>query len=272
MPVQQYFGRAVSVRIGLPGLFGKAYTDLRTTFSVERNTKRDPNKAKISIYNMDSVSRGLAQQTGSVILLSAGYGLFPGLLFAGDISKRGLKIEKEGPDIITTIEAGDGEIAHKDVRFIQSFGPGTPNSTILPLLLGVMVLGLAPAEPLIPLIYQNGVTFMGTAADALDRLVKDVGQGWSIQDGLVQILSPGGVRADGAVLLTSETGMIGSPVRTKDGMNFKTLLNGTIKPGSFLQVVAQDVSGFYKAHKVKHDGDTHGGSWYTEIEAKEIKP
>ena len=268
----QYFGRAVDIKIGLPGLFGRGYTDLRTSFSVERTTKRDPNKAKVVLYNMDSVSRGLAQQTGSVLLVSAGYEPIPGLLFSGDITKRGIKVERRGPDIITTIEAGDGELAHRDVRFLQSFGPGTPNSVILAAILTTMSLGVAPGEPLLPLAYQNGVSFFGTAADALDRLVRDVGQEWSIQDSLVQILSPRGTRLDGAVLLTSETGLLGTPVRTKDGLNLKSLLNSSIRPGSFLQVITLDVQGFYKASKIKHTGDTHTNTWFTAIEAKEIKP
>jgi hypothetical protein len=204
-----------------------------------------------------------------VVQLFAGYGPIPSLLFSGTIAKRGVVAEKSGPDRIVTIEAGDGELAFTSTRHDRNYG-STTNQTILASILKDMGLGLAPGDPLVPLVYPLGISFVGPAQDALDRICGDVGQSYSIQDGNVQILAAGSTRQEAAVLLTSDTGLIGSPAQSDDGVNLQSLLNGQVIPGGLLSVGSESVTGFFRADTVTHRGDTHGGDWMTEIEATPI--
>lgn len=267
MALSLYFDRKIDVRIGPPGGLGRSWSDVRVEFSVERSLRKDPNTASISLYNLDSVSVGIIQTTGAVVQLLAGYGSLPFLLFSGDIARRGVTVERSGTDRIVTIEAGDGELAFTEARFNWHFEAGTPNATILSTILSTLGLGIAPGDPLPPYVYPLPLTFTGRASEALDRLCRDVGVSYSIQDGNVQILLPGSGRKGVAPLISPETGLVASPSQTDDGANFRCLLNGNIKPGSFVSLISETLSGFYKAEKVTHRGDTHGGDWTTEVEA-----
>ena len=269
------FGRVVQVVIGPAAMLGVAITDLHVQFSVKRSLKKSANTATISLWNVGQAVAALLEQTGCVVTLSAGYGFIPPpLLFRGDIVKSGLKVERRGPDVVTTIEAGDAENALTEARFDQSFAAGTPNSVILSAILATMGCGLAPGDPLPPFVYPDPQPFSGLASRALASLCQDVGCEYSIQDGNVQILAWFSTRKDEAVLVSSLTGMIGSPSKTKgkgkSGASLSMLLNPSVKPGSVLSLAALDLQGFFRADSVEHRGDNRSGEWVTKVEASAL--
>lgn len=264
-----FFDRSYSLRIGPSGLPGREWTDLRVTFSVERSTGGKPNKAKVELTNPDKVSMRIIQATGAKLILHAGYGPFPSLIFDGDISPRGVVVEKTGPDRVVSIEAGDGEFAWATARFDYHFVGGS-NQAILARLLSVTGWGLAPGDPLPPVVYSNGVSFFGPARKAIKTLAEDAGVEFSIQDGNVLFLLPGSTTKDGVVVLSPETGLIGSPKVSKKGLNVESLLNPGIRPGRLLSVVSETATGFYRARKVTHAGDSEGSEWTTSCECTEV--
>lgn len=270
----QLFNRVVEVRIGIASQgvftgFATLFKDRRISFSVERSNRRPPNTCSISIYNLDQTSRSVCE-TANFVQLFAGYGEVGSLIFQGDIARRGVTTERNGADLVTTIEGGDGELTYTESRFDRSYSPGTPNSLILTDILTQMGLGLAPGVALPPLTYGTGVTFYGWAADALEQICSDVGLSYSIQDGNVQILGEATTRADTAVLLSSATGLIGSPQQTDDGISVEALLNPSIIPGRVLLLQTPRISGFYKAGKTKHQGDNYNGPFSTSTECTRI--
>jgi hypothetical protein len=264
------FGRIASVTIGPPGGIGRTWSDLRITFSVERNSRSKPNQATVTLYDLDPISRSIVETTGAFVTLLAGYGVIPGLIFRGDISKRGVIVSRSGPNRTVKIEAGDGELAWTSARLDTSFGPGTPNSTILAAILVAMGLGIGPGVPLPPVVYGSGVTFFGLANLALLRITSDAGVMFSIQDGLLVLLDPLSTTTETAALLSPATGLIGAPTATKNGINARSLLDPQMRPGRFISLLSETYQGFYKAVKVKHVGDTHGSDWTTSIEAKPV--
>jgi len=273
--VFEFFDRAVDIRIGIPanpqGTFpgaGRSWTQLRTEFEVSRSLGKDPNTAKVKLYNPDEVSIGLIQATGSFLQVFAGYGLIPSQIFSGNIAKRGVTIEKRDTDKIVSIEAGDGELAYTSVPFNWHYSAGTEVNVILSNLILALGVGLGPGSPVLPpRVLLNDVTYYGRAVDALNELVTDAGGTWSIQDGNLEILLGDAPTSDLAVSLTPATGLIGSPKRTDDGVTLQSLLHTGIKPGKIINVVSFQVTGFYKAKVVKHRGDTHVNRWQTEVEA-----
>lgn len=273
------FDRAVELRIGQPadplgvvmGL-GRSWTDLRVEFSVTRTTGRKPNTASIKLYNPDQVSVGIIQATGAMVQLLAGYKPLPSLIFTGNVAKRGITVEKNGTERIVVIEAGDGELSYTNARFDWHFNAGTDNNTILASLIAAMGLGLGPGSPVLPpKVYNTDVTFFGSAVRALTELCSDVGADYSIQDGNLEILLGGLPTSELAVLLSPQTGLLGSPARTDDGINLTSLLNPLIKPGKPVSVTSRDFIGFVKPKVVKHTGDTRGSAWQTEVEAVPIE-
>lgn len=81
----------------------------RITFDIEKDDGSNPNKAKISIYNLNEDSRNFIEQDKTALILQVGYGDNLSVLFFGDLAKNGVTNKRVGPDIITTLEAGDSE-------------------------------------------------------------------------------------------------------------------------------------------------------------------
>jgi hypothetical protein len=270
-----FFDRMGELRVGIPANpqgtimgVGRGWTDLRLEFEVTRSLGKEPNTASIKLFNPDEVSIGLIQGTGAFVQLLAGYFPLPSMIFSGNIARRGVNVEKDGVDKIITIEAGDGELSYVESSFNWHYSAGTPVNLVLTNLLVSLGVGLGPGSPVLPpRILPNDVSYFGRAVDVLDELVTDAGGTWSIQDGNLEILLEDAPTAELAVSLTPETGLIGTPTRTDDGVTIESLLHPGIKPGKPLNVLSFQTVGFFKPKVVKHRGDTHGGDWRTEVEA-----
>lgn len=263
------FDRKVEVRIGPPGGLGRAWSDLRIAFSVERTSAAEPNTAEIQLYNLSDDSIGFIESGGNYVQLLAGYGS-PSLIFSGDVPKRGVKTEWSGNDRITTIEAGDGELAIDESVFNWSFDAGATNHQILERIISEMGVGVGTLDVLPLQTFASGMVFMGRARDALQRVVSKAGASWSIQDGALQILLAGNATPETAVLLSPDSGMVGSPTRTDSGIEAVSLMQPGLRPGRLVQIQSRVITGLYRCRKVTHAGDTHGGDFTSSVEAKEV--
>jgi hypothetical protein len=130
----------------------------------------------------------------------------------------------------------------------------------------------------IPDTFASGYAMQGNAGEELTRLLAPYEKSWSIQDGRLEILGFTETLQEETVLLSPETGLIGTPELgspLKKGkpspMKMKSLLNGKIRCGGRILLNSKNVSGVYKCTSVTHTGDTHGGDWQTEIEAFPIQ-
>ncbi|ECY4789739.1 hypothetical protein AVB78_23875, partial [Salmonella enterica subsp. enterica serovar Vitkin] len=112
---------------------------------------------------------------------------------------------------------------------------------------------------------------------------------WSIQDGKVIMVPETSYMPGEIPVITSETGMVGLPEQTQNGITIKMLLNPSVKIGRLIwidnasvqryeyslnvgqqaqnerieqQAKLQD-DGFYYVMIAEHDGDTWGNDWYT---------
>lgn len=259
---------------------GKTIENLRIKFTVKKTPKSAPNDSQISIYNANQETRTLVESKNCQLVLSAGYvgiaeasllGQVFGsknveVIFKGSVKK--YEHTKEGPDIITKLEAGDGQIAYTSKTFDKGYPPDTK------LTLPFKDLGEALALPkgsqiAIPdKTIGNGLTLSGPVREHLDMLCRRYGLEWSIQDEALQIVESGKFTTDGIVLLDSTTGLIGSPSKTKDGVEFTSLLQPTIRPGKRVQLKSKFINGIFTCRNVTHDGDSNQGDFLTKVEAK----
>jgi len=255
--------------VGPAGAPGIMWSDLYIKFSVEKSKGKNPNKAKVELYNLSPASLQLLEMPNLVLRLFAGESV-PSLLFQGDIGKRGIKTVITAPDQVTTIECGDARKATREASFTRSYPAGTPHTLILAdlsatlALQGVVVGYVDPT--LEPVTYAGGVTFCGKARTALDQLASDLGGEWSIQDGVLNLVSSGSPLPGAAVVISSLSGMRGSPERTNKGISVTTKLCPQIGCGKIVSVVSKLVTGFYRVTKVSHEGDSRGMSWDTKLE------
>jgi hypothetical protein len=122
--------------------------------------------------------------------------------------------------------------------------------------------------------FGKGTLLFGNAARALDDFCRSADLEWSIQDGVLQILDRGKALESQAVLLSANTGLIGSPTVDHKGIvTFKALIQPDLVPG---HKVAFDTRNFkvsqgYRIQECEYTGDTLGSPtspWFCEGKAK----
>ncbi len=279
------YKRKAVVTISSPGagsFFGPDFNqlqieDLRVQFEITKSLKKEPNTGNIVITNLAERTRSNLQEKGLRIRLEAGYEAESKRLFSGDI--RHVKSISEGSDWITTIELGDGERGYRHGRVNRTFRKGATVADAIRDVAAAMNLSL-PASvsgPELQAQFAAGVSLFGPASSELTRLLAPYGFDWSIQDGQLQILATGATRAQEAILISQDTGMIGTPEfgspekrRKKPILMVRSLLNADIVPGGRILLQSSLINGLFKTLKASHAGDTHGGEWTTKIEATKV--
>lgn len=274
----ELFGRESQITIGNLELTGH-----RAVFSIVKTLEPEPNSCDLTVYNLNPSQRAELQELqpkkgatrGIPVRIEAGYKEGKSLLWLGDL--RTVSSVTDGPNWVTRLSSGDGEKATKNSRIAVPYGPRTDVGTALRAMvrhLGVDEGNVAQVAAQIRLgkagkLFTSGKVLRGPVARVISDFAESADLEWSIQDGAIQFLDRGQVRAGTAVLLSKETGLVGSPSVDNEGiLTAQSLMIPDIKPGVLVVVKSKHVSGNYRAELVQWDGDTRGGDWYCTIEGK----
>lgn len=275
-------------------------TKLDVAFRVTKTLKKEPNTCELTIYNLNKEHRDqLAQIEAPVVKIKASYkgrgsagtaalaavdsllgnsnSTEAGLIFLGDV--RDVSSRFDPPDWVTTLESGDGEKKKRGSRINKSFAKGTSLKTVMGEAAKALGVGLGNIDKKAlsaKLLgaggeFLNGVTLSGPASKELDRVIKSAGLEWSVQDGVLQILEPGKPLEDISVVLSSSTGLIGSPTIGNDGVvRMTALINSDIVPGRQLELDSATIKARCRAERCEYTGTNYDMDFYVNIEAKEL--
>jgi hypothetical protein len=144
-------------------------------------------------------------------------------------------------------------------------------------------------------VLPRGKVMFGLARKYMNHLTDTQGATWSIDpSGKVQIISYNDVLPGQAVVINAQTGMVGIPEATQQGVEVGCLLNPNIKTGQQIQLDNASINtttnrsnigfpaysdfeffastsddGIYRALVVEHEGDSRGegADWLTKITA-----
>lgn len=246
----------------------------RINFEVSQDASGNANKGKIKVYNLSEESRTFLEKKNLVCFLRVGYessGL--STLFFGDIDeKNGIHVERSGPDIITTIEAGDAEKTIRETNIQIGLAKGAKNTQIIDQAAKKLLVSTAFKTTIKSITYQNGFSYSGSVKKLLNELGTQAGFQWSVQNGELLILGPKETDKQEAVFVSKETGLIGFPTKTQDKVEFISLLNPKIRPGRAVrlesQIFLKDSGANVKVEKTTFTGDTHEGLWQVKVEGK----
>lgn len=299
------FNRTAELIIGPEVGVGKRFTDLRFSFDITKSSSKTPNKCTLRIWNASAESRAEMEVVGNLAILRAGYVGDVGAIqiFAGHVTM--CSSSKEGVDWVTELEILDGFLEFRDSKVSISFGAGV--TTLQALGIVATKFGLPLRElpnDITDKQYTSGFAFVGRVRDAMDKICDHMGAEWSIQGREIQVVKKGGAYQTIAHVLSSETGMVGSPMPEsktmtekaaskvgittnqpgvhsavgykKDGSTqeilhvlgykVKSLLQPLIEPGGFIQVKSLILKGeFFRVESLQHSGDTHSGDWHTTL-------
>lgn len=266
------FDRVCSVTVG-----DVRITDLRMRFSVKRTIFREPNTIELVITNLSAVSRAALQVARVPVTVEAGYQGTSRVLFVG--TARRIEHRKTGVDWETKLQSGDGELQLKGARVNTTLAPGASFQDAVRAVASSMGVAMGNLTEKLKgqdlagafASFSGGVALHGSAAMQLDRLLDTAGYGWSIQDGVLQLLRDDETTSDEAVLLSPQTGLVGTPEfgewRT---VLARSLLQPDLRPGRRVQMESDAVTGLFRVQAVTHRGDTHGADWYSDVELKRL--
>lgn len=267
--MSRLFGRDVRVTVLPSGREGVEIRGLRMEFDVEKTSTSAPNSLNLKIYNLSDKTVSSINRRDYSLRLEAGYQESIALLYAGDVQT--VIDEWQPPDRLTTLECGDGHSVLRTSTLFESFAAGTSARTIFERVANAMNVPLGEVRGVDDRQYVSGFSAAGSARTVLDTLCRRLKVRWSILDGVLVVLPLGEATREEIVVLSPDTGLIGSPERTDEGLRFRSLLNPKLNPGRRVRIESRSLTGEVVARKVRHSGDTHGDKWETEVESGDLR-
>lgn len=296
---QQYLRKCTLIVYGT-NLNGLDLSQLRIKFSVKQSDSQNPNVADIRVYNVSDETAlsmlinlnppsGISFSTPGRVVLQAGYESNFGVIFQGNI-KQIILGRESATDTFVDIVAGDGHLAYNYAIVNQTLAAGSTQddqiaAAATPMNKYGTTLGYVSTKQLNKL--PRGKTMYGNARNYMRSVSQNTGQTWSIQNEKITFIKKTSYKPGTAVVLTSKTGLIGTPQQTNEGINVKCLLNPNIQVGGRINIAEATVQDFkinqsnvnspaniappltqdgnYYVLVLSQTGDTRGVEWYTEI-------
>jgi hypothetical protein len=286
-------------RIVFPQLNITFENNLHIGFSVEKDTTKESNKAKLEIYNLSEATRKKVESADTEVEIYAGYERAGGaiLAFKGTVTYGFTR--DAGTDCITTLDLADGTVALRDSYCSLSYAPGTSAKTIIQRCANEMGVPVVYGEDVGELeSYKNGFSFIGQAKDGLTEICNALGLSWSIQNNILNIILAGGTSTNRGLVFSPQSGLVGVPERIvqaeyksnksnpkkkqkekdkkeeprkKAGWRINTLLVPSVNPADMVKVESKFITGWFRVEKVGHRGDYNGTNWGSTMELIEVQ-
>jgi hypothetical protein len=294
VPPQQQFIRKVGLVVSA-GSSGLDLSNMRIEFKTfQADLPSTPNYATIKVYNLSDATAKSVQKEFTAVRLQAGYeGGSYGVIFNGTIKmvRRG----RDNPtDTYLEILAADGDVARNFGVVNTTLAAGATLKDQIAAVTKALGLPTSYVPPdITPAALSRGKVLYGMARDRMNDIADSSSATWSIQGGQVQIVPLTSYIPGTAVVLNSNSGMIGLPEQTEDGIKVKTLINPRIKIGALVQINNKSIQGaflggqnlfaqgrlenlpnllpkvtwdgFYRVYVCEHEGDTRGQPWYSNL-------
>ena len=264
---------------------------LRVSFSIVQSLAWSTNTATIKVWNLSQDHRNLIKDYGDEVTLYANYSntgdpkaKASEVLFIGNTTAVSHIFDQ--PEIITVLECGDGEFYVNQSRVSLSYAAGTPARIIINAIASQMGIDLKPLPDVDNLQYRQGFKSIGMGKDALTDVCNKLGLQWSVQNNELQVIPLNGVFKGPTIQVNEATGMQGIPQRFTNrrldlyrsiyepntGYKVSVALNPLILPGSKIDLSSTHLNfrGPYRVENVRHDGDTYGPIWSSNLECTEL--
>lgn len=227
-------------------------------FDITRNSLISLNESTIRIFNLSPKNRNLIRKDRTDygdqrnLILRAGYGTNLPIIFKGNITQAWSV--RESVDFITTIQSFDGGFAAANAIMNSQFPAGTSQITILETAIkslpGVSVGAIGAFPGSIP--RANAYT-----GSTMGFLNEQTNGGFFIDNGRGFVLSDSECIEGELKVLSSASGLLGTPVREQAFLNFEVLFEPRLVVGQRIKLDSITGSNFnseYKVISVKHQG------------------
>lgn len=257
---------------------GDGSRDLMVEFDVLKGQSSVPNEATIKIYNLSESQRNsLGKELDDITLVGGYLNANQGIIFKGNI--RDIEHTREGPDIISTLKAGDGDKVVRNSTIAKSYEKNTKPSKVIQDILDAMGKeGASQGQMKLPdnmPDFKRPYAAIGSCKRELDLLGRSFGFYWSIQNGSTEIVA-GDSNLGGSITIDAYSGMINVPTITDDGVKVAVMLNPAIAPNLQLTIKSQvlemnSAGGEYTITGCRYYGNNRTGVMAVHIEGKSMQ-
>lgn len=261
------FGREILLKIGNEDE-SLTYSNLRITFNVTKTISSEPNTGEITIYNLNQNTRNLitTKYYQHVELYICYREDDFRLIFKGDVIS--INNSQSDLDIITHLKCADGFKAYTDKTIVKTLSSGQSDIVVVNEALASFNIQAATIDLPQNTILPRGKVLFCDAREAVSKVAINNRADWSIQDGQLAIIPKNtALRNDEGYIISSATGMIGSPEKNDDGLEVTTLCNPYFKIGGLIRIESQitEYNGNYKIKSIQHEGDLMGSDWKSKL-------
>lgn len=235
-------------------------------FQVERKSLASSQTATFRIHQLAEKTRNLLYKDRYAfndyrgIQFRAGYDdIGAPLIFNGAIYQA--YSERIGTDMVTTIECYDGGYAMANGVSLITIGSGSTFKEILKKLNGD--LPFISKNPIIgdfPNKTSRGSTYVGNTWQYLLQVSNGLA---TIDNGQLKVLNPNEVFDGELPVITSESGLLGSPKRSEQQIEFTMLFEPRLTVGQILELSSSTNEIFNGLYKVT--GFTHSGTMSSAV-------
>lgn len=263
------FGRQVIVQIGRAGQQGRSIQGLRTSAKCKHSPQRSSSSATIQIYNPAPETIALLEPSDAVVRLLAGYDV-PRQIWLGTPVKGGVRVERQGPTRVLTIESKDTSRQFERAIISISYAGAVSLEELLEDVASQIGISRRAIRVNNSPRLVDGAHYSGPPGPFLDQLAQDLGADWGIVDGALQVLTKGQASGRRAPLLSSKKkNLIGAPTIQDKGLVTATaLLEADLRPRDSFVLESERYNGEYVARDVVFDIDSWDGPFYTIVTGK----
>lgn len=263
-------------------------TDLPLSFDITKDLIGVPNRGVINVGNLKKSSRDKIQQEFDEIILDVGYGSDLKTLFVAKV--KNVFHEPLNPGYVTRIFAADGL---RDYETSFSNFTLKENASLQDVLSRVVqdlpntLMGLIEGVELTD-IFPLGFSVSQPSSEVLDQLADEHDFTWFIEQEELHILDNNSVE-NFIINVSSDTGLLSSPIITERGADVSILLNPDATPGRIIDIqsraqvlgvsnlefrtsdtIQNNAIGEHKIIKANFIGDTYGQDWRANLSTQAI--
>lgn len=293
----EYYNRFYNLRIGVEagnsGQFADAIdlSDFRITFDIEKTMNRFAQHAVIRIYNLDINTERLIIERGQQVVLEAGYQTKPkGLIFKGRIFYPLRGVEDNVTHFLELVCIAGNDLYYADVCSTEEAGKTTRQ-----LAMSVTKNSSIPVDMILGTFEDNqtsqrGTVLYGKTRDLIQELAIENDLLYWVDNDQLYMMNFEEEPPPNPPEVNADTGMIGYPVQTQQGIEVRVLINPEIQFGTWIKLNNQDIQlqsvsvadiggnalllinpqvialdGIYRIYRMQITGDTRGDEWYMNL-------
>lgn len=270
---------------------------LTINFAIKKTDGQTPNTAAIRVYNLNDDTVKRIKKEFTRVTLQAGYDSNYGVIFDGNV-KQYTEGRENVVDHFLDIQAADGDESYNFAVVNATLSAGSKQRDQIESAAKTMqqlggtqtgyVSDDTDGEAL-----PRGKVMYGMARDYIRNSAASSACSWTIQNGKIQVVPLAGILPGQAVVLNSQSGLIGAPEQTNDGIKFRCLINPQLVIGGMVQINEKDIvkaklddqpvklkkdgtapekkepaqlqhDGFYRLITATISGNTRGNDWYID--------